>query len=113
MICGVSAVVVALIVVLGLGLAGVLPGPGTWFGTGMQLVNRQAYSASQLSEVSAAYSSDSITLMASDGGEVVLEEYMSSRDADMLAVVTQESGRLDIQGGKRPLISFGFLSFRS
>ncbi|MDL2294939.1 DUF4097 domain-containing protein [Ruminococcaceae bacterium OttesenSCG-928-D13] len=103
---------VGLLVVLGLGLTGVI----SWSGFGgfatPDLVNRQVFTASGLDAISAAYSSESITLRPAEGDEVVLEEYISSTDQRHQASFSQSGGRLDITHGERPAF-IGIFGFRA
>lgn len=72
-----------------------------------KLANRQVFSAANFSGVSANYSSEKITLLASGNkDEIVLEEYMSKWDSSMLADISTADGKLAIGGGQRKFLPF-------
>lgn len=100
------ALVVALMLtgVLVMFMTGNMPAFG--FNVNMELANRQVYRASDFDALSVAYSSERITLLAGNDGEIVLEEYMSRWEDDMLANVGTGGRALDIRAGRR---SIGFL----
>lgn len=104
-ICFISLAAVGLLVYMGLVIGKVAPsfGAGGLFSE-PPLVNRQVFEASAFSEISLGYHSESITLLPSAGGEVVLEEYMSRWDESMLARVSAAAGSLSIRSGERPML---------
>lgn len=99
------ALVVALMLtgVLVMFMTGNMPAFG--FNVNMELANRQVYKASDFDALSVAYSSERITLLAGNDGEIVLEEYMSRWEDDMLANVGTGGRTLDIRAGRRQFIS--------
>lgn len=105
----VAVAVLGALALAGLGAAGILPGFG---GVSMvkELVNRQVFSAAEIEALQVAYGSDRITLLPSQDGQVVLEEYMSRRDDAMLARVAQNGSTLSISAGERPVLQW-FLWF--
>ncbi|MDL2327590.1 DUF4097 domain-containing protein [Ruminococcaceae bacterium OttesenSCG-928-A11] len=111
-ICVVLVVAAGLTGILVMGVMGMNPfGNFAAIGT-PELVNRQVYTASELTAISADYKMDSITLLPSGGDEVVLEEYISDTDIRYQASISHSGGRLDIRSGERPNF-VGIFGFRS
>lgn len=74
-----------------------------------KLARSQSFSAEGLDEIDLDYTSDTVTVLTSSTGEVVLEEYMTNPGERELARISHAGGRLGIQQGERPMsISFGF-----
>ncbi|MFV0413464.1 MAG: DUF4097 family beta strand repeat-containing protein [Oscillospiraceae bacterium] len=106
--CIIMVLVVGLLIVMGIGINGGLQNialPGFWQA---RLANRQVFSAEEFDTLSLDYSSEKITLLPSSTGEIVLEEYMTSWDAEMLARVNQNGKTLSIQQGRRGLRLFWY-----
>lgn len=103
-----AVVAIGLCGFLVLSLTGVMPQLNLFSWTGnLELANRQVLSAEELSSLSVQYSSEKIKLLYSASAqEIVLEEYMSSWDEDMLATVNRQDGAVNISAGKRPLRPF-------
>ena len=75
----------------------------------LKLANRQVFSAADFSQLSLAYTSDRVTVLAGNDGEIVLEERMSRWEDKMLAKINTGGNGLEIQGGDRPgAILFGW-----
>lgn len=114
----VMTVVIVMVVLVGIGLAGtmvlgimgLLPqNGGRLFGM-PKLVNEQSWSADEINSLVVDYGSESITLRRSTDGQVVLKEYMSRHDEDMLAATALGNGALSIRSGNRPW-SIGLLGW--
>lgn len=101
------ALVVALILtgVLVMFMTGNMPSFN--FYANLEMANRQVFPAAGFDSLSVGYSSERITLLAGNDGEIVLEEYMSRWEDDMLANVSLGANSLDIRAGRR---SIGFLT---
>lgn len=76
-------------------------GDGNMFQT--ELANRQTFAASSVKTLDIRYHSDSVTLIESLGDEIVLEEYMTDWDENMLAKVSQDSETLRFEAGQRSI----------
>lgn len=108
MICIISAIALALVVFLGIGLAG---GPNIFsffnIKNTAKLANRQTFSISDVNSIELDYRSLTLNILPSENGEVVLEEYLTSWDENMLALTSKNNGALRIQQGQTR-ITFGF-----
>lgn len=78
------------------------------FDTTTELANRQVFSADDFDSLLLQYESDTITILPSAGNEIVLEEYMSEWENNMLAQIDTANRSLTISQGKRPLAVMGF-----
>lgn len=99
---------ICLMLVLAIGMVAVMvvgiTGGGLSIGE-PPLVNRQAFSASDYETIRVSYSSESVTVLRSQSGEVVLEEYMSRYNDSMLADIDNGGGALSIRSGERGWLS--------
>lgn len=108
-ICFVLVVAVGLVGFLVIGISGGLPQMSLFnWEANLELANRQVFSASEIDELTVQYSSERITLLPSNGDEIVLEEYMSNWDDEMLATTAQSGNSLSIRAGQRPIRIFSF-----
>lgn len=100
-------VAIALTTLLVIGLNGGMNTNLQWGGwPRATLANRQVFDAAKLDTIQMNYSIESITLLPSTGGEVVLEEYMTRWDDDMLASTNTSGGTLSISQGRRGWLTF-------
>lgn len=109
-ICLLLVVALGLGAVLVLGLNGTLPVFRFGSVQNLELANRQVFSTSGLKNLSVSYSSERITLLPSATDEIVVEEYMSRWEDDMLATVTHEGDSLAVQSGRRSF-NIGIFNF--
>lgn len=112
-VCIVSVVGVGLLAFMGLTIAGVLPQGGFRISIAEpELANRQAFTAAQYESISVSYAMEEIDLLPSATDEVVLEEYLSNWDDDMLANIDSGGDALRITAGRRNF-GFSFFSWRA
>lgn len=69
------------------------------------LVNTQTFDGAGIHSVSISYVAADITILESEKDEIVLKEYMNRNDSQYFARITNTKGILNIEAGKRPLLS--------
>lgn len=112
-ICFILVVAVALSILLGLGIAGRLPNGfgGLTQNNKLEMVQRTVWQGDEITALDVFYFSDTITILPSSGNEIVLEEYMEEPTEAYLATTQQQSGRLTITQGERPVFGLFWSSY--
>lgn len=73
----------------------------SWESIEPELANRQVFNADDFDTLVVDYNSESITFLPSSNNEIVLEEYMSEWNDNMLAKISTGGNTLSIQAGER------------